>query len=133
MTAYFKLTDKNFIMFSTKAYKVPIYTDSTEFYEDLDRIKYIKKLITRYLTSGVAQHQLLQNHVIILSNQFGILNTIRMLLLKCDTEHHPTLKSVFMSLQYISDFNVEYIKRCDCINIHDIQHDENILEILRKL
>jgi hypothetical protein len=42
-----------------------------EFLEDLDRIKYIKKLLTRYTETGELKERLILNHVITLHNCFG--------------------------------------------------------------
>lgn len=52
-----------------------------EFLEDLDRIKYIKKLITRYVETGELKDRLLLNHIITLHNVFGV-HLARILYLK---------------------------------------------------
>ena len=66
-----KLTDENFLLFCAKYYDNSRYTSTEEFIEDLNRIKYIKKLITRYVENNDLKERLILNHVIILNNCFG--------------------------------------------------------------
>lgn len=66
-----KLTDNNFIIFCAKHYDNSRYVSTEEFVEDLNRIKYIKKLVTRYVESGDLKERLILNHIIILNNCFG--------------------------------------------------------------
>ena len=46
---------------------------------DLSKIKYIKKLITRYKRNGDLQARLILNHIIVLKNVFGAVPTSRIL------------------------------------------------------
>ena len=66
-----KLTDKNFLLFCAAHYDNARYVSTEDFIEDLSRIKYIKKLITRYVESGELKERLILNHIIILNNCFG--------------------------------------------------------------
>ena len=66
-----RLTEDNFLIYCAKIYDNPQMLKSEEFLEDLDRIKYIKKLITRYLESRDIKERLILNHVITLHNCFG--------------------------------------------------------------
>lgn len=94
------LNEDNFIMYAIKAYNKPNCVMS-EFEEDLKRIKYIKRLIKRYQSTGDLKERLILNHIIILSNVFGIEFTVRMLFLKLDTKHYPVLKTFLLFLQYM--------------------------------
>ena len=47
-----KLTDDNFILFCAAHYDNARYASTEDFIEDLNRVKYIKKLITRYVEYG---------------------------------------------------------------------------------
>ena len=47
-----RLTEDNFLVYCAKKYDNPQALSTEEFLEDLERIKYIKKLITRYLDNG---------------------------------------------------------------------------------
>jgi hypothetical protein len=65
------LTDDNFLVYCAKVYDNPGMVSTEEFLEDLDRIKYIKKLITRYTETGELKERLILNHLITLQNCFG--------------------------------------------------------------
>lgn len=66
-----KLTNQNFLLFCAHHYDNSRYVSTEEFIEDLNRIKYIKKLITRYVENGDLKERLILNHIIILNNCFG--------------------------------------------------------------
>lgn len=78
------LTDENFIVFCAKYYTNPQCYDLVELQEDIKRIKYIKKLITRYVSTGELQERLILNHLIILNNLFGPECLLKMLFLKME-------------------------------------------------
>jgi hypothetical protein len=65
------LTDKNFLLYCAANYDNSKYASTEDFMEDLNRIKYIKKLITRYVENGELKERLILNHIIILNNCFG--------------------------------------------------------------
>lgn len=94
------LNDDNFLMFAMKAYDSPNCIMS-EFEEDLKRIKYIKRLIKRYKTTGELKERLILNHLIILSNVFGTKNSVRMLFYKIDEEDYDILKTFLLFLDYM--------------------------------
>jgi hypothetical protein len=66
-----KLTDNNFVIFCAKIYDNPQLLSTEEFMEDLERIKHIKKLITRFIDTGELKERLILNHLITLQNCFG--------------------------------------------------------------
>ena len=66
-----KLTDKNFLLFCAAHYDNSQYASTEDFIEDLNRIKYIKKLVTRYVENGDLKERLILNHIIVLNNCFG--------------------------------------------------------------
>lgn len=94
------LNDDNFLMFAMKSYDSPNCIMS-EFEEDLKRIKYIKRLIKRYKTTGELKERLILNHLIILSNVFGTKNSVRMLFYKIDEEDYDILKTFLIFLEYM--------------------------------
>lgn len=79
---YEKLTDKNFLLYCASNYDNAQYASTEDFIEDLNRIKYIKKLVTRYLEYGELKERLILNHIIILNNCFGPEVLSRILYLK---------------------------------------------------
>jgi hypothetical protein len=69
------IDNDNFILFAAKHYENPQCYDSDEFYDDLKRFKYIKRLFGKYEESGELRERLILNHLIILYNVFGNIAT----------------------------------------------------------
>lgn len=65
-----KLDDGNFLLFAAKAYDNPSCVDEVEFQEDLNRIKYIKRLLRKYEVGGELKERLIINHLVVLYNVF---------------------------------------------------------------
>jgi hypothetical protein len=97
------LNDDNFMIYAMKCYDSPNCIMS-EFEEDLKRIKYIKRLIKRYKTTGELKERLILNHIIILSNVFGTRNAVRMLFFKLDEQDYQILKTFLIFLDYMPDY-----------------------------
>jgi hypothetical protein len=79
------LTEENFLIYCAKVYDNPSMTSTEEFMEDLDRIKYVKKLITRYVETGELKERLILNHIITLHNCFNE-HLARILYLKAEKQ-----------------------------------------------
>ena len=94
------LSDDNFLIYAMKAYDKPNCIMS-EFEEDLSRIKYVKRLIKRYKTTGELKERLILNHIIILSNVFGVEPSVRMLFFKLDKEDYDVLKTFLLFLNFM--------------------------------
>ena len=65
-----ELNDDNYMMFAIKHYENPQAVTQEDFYEDLKKFKYIKRLLKRYQKSGELKSHLLLNHFICLYNVF---------------------------------------------------------------
>jgi hypothetical protein len=127
-----KLDEFNFLLYAAKHYDNPQCYDTVEFYDDLKRIKYIKRLLNRYIEEGDLKERLVLNHIIILNNVFGPAATVKMLFLKCKGLESQ-LKSFLIFLNILPD-KVENIGiENRTINTKEISHDEKILEELRKI
>ena len=63
------LTEKNFLLYCASHYDNAKYASTEDFIEDLNRLKYIKKLITRYLEYGELKERLILNHIIVLDRK----------------------------------------------------------------
>jgi len=61
-----------------------------EFDEDLKKLLYIKKLLSRYKNDNDLRERLILNHIIVLYNVFGDAFT-NMAFCKIDKEHWPAL------------------------------------------
>ena len=95
------LNKNNFIMYAMKMYTNPQCSDMNEFYEDLNRIKYIKRLLGRYESRGHLRERLLLNHIIILNNVFGSEACCRILFFKIENKYHSHLKALLSYLKYL--------------------------------
>ena len=82
-----KITKKNWLFFAIKNYNVPNLDSETEFYEDIKRFKYIKRLFRKYKTSGELKTRLILNHIIVLNNVFGAEASATLLLYKIEREY----------------------------------------------
>jgi hypothetical protein len=98
-----ELNEDNYIMFAIKHYENPHAVTQEDFYEDLKRFKWIKRLLKRYQTTGILKSHLLINHFIILYNVFGEAAT-PLLFFKIDRELWPVIKSFIVYLGRLSEF-----------------------------
>lgn len=125
------LTDKNFLLFCAQHYEKSMYSTTEDFIEDMNRLKYIKKLITRYTENGDLKERLILNHIIILNNCFGpeILFKILYLKLKNQMKYvKPFLVLLNILPDKISNVGDEKIIYTDVIEM-----DMAIIEKLRKV
>jgi len=83
-----QLTNENFIIYCARHYENPHCYSTEEFFEDLKHIKYIKKLLTRYIENGDLKERLILNHLTILCNVFGAEHLPRILYLKMKPQFH---------------------------------------------
>jgi len=97
------LTHENFIIQCAINYRNKQCENTEEFLSDLKRIKYIKKIFTRYSTNNVIDERLVLNHLIILNNVFGARFLCRMLFLKM-TSQINILKPFLLYLNILPDF-----------------------------
>lgn len=127
-----KLTDSNFVMYAMKHYDNPQCCSIDEFNEDINRFKYIKKLITRYIKEGDLQERLILNHLIILNNVFGARPLVRMLFLKLGDQHLSYIKPFLIQLSILPD-QVYGIKSHRVIETDIIPMDQGVIDRLRNL
>lgn len=101
MMIFDELTENNLFLYAAKHYYNPNFSDIEEFYEDLKRFKYIKRLVNRYLDNNELSERLILNHLIVIFNSFGIEASLNMLNLKLDERHWPVIKPFLIFLKYI--------------------------------
>ena len=122
MMIFDKLTEENLFLYAAKHYYNPKFSDIEEFYEDLKRFKYIKRLVNRYLDHDELGERLILNHLIVIFNSFGVEASLNMLELKLDDKHWPVIKPFLIFLKYIE--NNQYL---------GIAMDQEVVERLRKI
>jgi hypothetical protein len=122
MMIFDELTEENLFLYAAKHYYNPKFSDIEEFYEDLKRFKYIKRLVNRYLEHDELGERLILNHLIVIFNSFGVEASLNMLELKLDDKHWPVIKPFLIFLKYIE--NNQYL---------GIAMDQEVIERLRKI
>ena len=124
------LTEDNFQMFAMKSYTNPHCTDLLEFYDDLKRIRYIKRLFRKYEQSGDLKERLIINHMIVIYNMFESRAATRMLFLKLEGYLHYLKPFLIMMNYYPTELGLVAGKR---IIDSEIGLDAHIVETLRKI
>tara|TARA_R110002074_G_scaffold7617_1_gene32245 strand:+ start:771 stop:1103 length:333 start_codon:yes stop_codon:yes gene_type:complete len=109
-----------------KMYENPQCKNIDEFYEDLDRIKYVKRLLFKYINRGVLRERLILNHIIVLTNLFGAPATSKMLFFKLDEDMFSALKTFLLYLNYLPEELEE-------VQIKLIETDVYITRVLREV
>lgn len=122
MKIFDELNARNFKLFASNNYNNPECEDVEEFKQDLNRFKYLKRLLRRYETTGDLQERLILNHIIVIYNVFGIEAANKMMWFKIEPEHWSYLKTFLVYLHYIPE--EEKV---------EIPLDEKIVEVLREL
>lgn len=117
-----QLTEDNFLIYCAHYYDNPQCQSNDEFLEDLRRIKYIKKLITRYVEKGDLKERLILNHLIVLNNLFRpqILNKIIFFKMK---DQLPYIKPFLILLNILPQND----------DTDNIPMDQGIIDRLRKI
>tara|TARA_Y100000004_G_scaffold109498_1_gene122821 strand:+ start:349 stop:714 length:366 start_codon:yes stop_codon:yes gene_type:complete len=94
-------TEKNIKTYAVENYTNKACLDQEEFWEDYNRIKYIKRLLGRYVKDGELKERLIINHLISFYNVFEISAANRMMFLKVDDECKSALKTFLIFLNYL--------------------------------
>ena len=125
----FRLTEENFVLYAMKSYDNSSCQTMSEFKDDLNKVKYIKRLLNRYAKTGNIKVRLVLNHIISFYNVFGIEAATKMLFFKLDKESYPVLKTFLVYLSFMPE-RISTDK--DIIN-SDIPVDSKIAKILRRV
>ena len=125
------LNDENFSMYAMKEYNDIQCTDIEEFYDDLKKIKYIKRLFNIYKNTGQLKERLILNHLIVFYNVFPLQSGTRILFYKIEKDFWPMLKTFLIFLDRMPE-TIDSI-RGEIIRASDIQLDNGIVTRLRKI
>ena len=116
------LLEEDLVRFAIKQYYTPQGIDFDEFYTDLKRFQYVKRLLNRYCDYGKLGERLILNHLIVIFNVFGYYGGLKILGLKLDDRHWPIIKPFLVFLKTIR--KNQYT---------DIKSDPEVEEKLRKI
>jgi hypothetical protein len=103
MQLFDNLSEDNFLLFAAKNYYNPRCIDADEFYDDLNRFKYVKRLVNRYTNGGELSERLILNHITIILNVFGHESGKKMLEYKLGLESLNILKPFLVFLKAIEE------------------------------
>ena len=120
-----ELNEKNYLMFAIKHYDNPQSVTVDDFMEAMKKFKYLKRLLKRYLKTGVLRVNLILNHLIILFNVFGE-GTVPLLMYKLGEEYYAIIKTFLVYLNRIPDTQNTGI-------FGNINIDNDVLDLLNAL
>ena len=120
-----KLNSKNFLDYALQNYENPECKDIDEFSEDVNRIKYLKRLFSRYEQDNEFKSRLIVNHLIVFNNVFGVLPSARILFYKIEEKYYPALKTCLSFLERLPSKISE-------VDLDTIPIDHKILKLLQE-
>jgi hypothetical protein len=121
-----QICDEDFLVFALQHYENPQCISLEEFYEDLDRIKYLKRLMNRLDGDNEQRNRLVLNHIIILTNVFGARNANRILFFRMEQKYHKYLKTYLHFLNML-------VAEIPEANLAVVEIDNKLFEELRKI
>lgn len=122
MQLFDNIDEKNFLLYAARCYYKPNVIDAEEFYDDLKRFMYLKRLFNRYHKTGELSERLILNHLIVIFNVFDIKHSLKMLEYQIDEQYWYILKPFLIFLKHIT--NDQYT---------NIEMDKLVVDRLRKI
>jgi len=104
-----EITKDNWLLFAQQNYDNPTLETEIEFYDDIKRFKYLKRLFRKYDITGDIKIRLILNHLVVLQNVFGAEVAITLLLFKIDNKYWPVLKACLHYLEYLYPHELDNI------------------------
>jgi hypothetical protein len=131
MSLFDDLNEKNYLHFAMKFYDNRQCTSVEEFNEDLNKIKYVKRLFNRFLETGELRTNLILNHLIVIYNVFENEAATRMLFFRVEKKFYSILKPFLIFLNRLP----EKVRGIDGENIqtNHIPLNETTIKELRKI
>ena len=124
------LTNDNYLLYAARNYENVNSMGTKEFYEDLERIIYIKRVFNKYLKTNELQYRLILNHLTVLYNVFNRTAINRILFLKLD-KYHSILKPFLVILNTLPEVVININN--NNIYISNIEMDEGVIRVLRTI
>ena len=97
------LNKENIDIFSESSYRNPQCLSYEDFYEDMNRVKYVKRLFNKYNRGGEIKTRLILNHIIAFYNVFENRDATRILFFKMEENYWPLLKTFLLYLSYMPE------------------------------
>ena len=131
MNLFDDLNEKNYLHFAMRFYDNRQSTSVEEFNEDLNKIKYVKRLFNRFLETGELRTNLILNHLIVIYNVFENEAATRMLFFRVEKKFYSILKPFLIFLSRLPE-KVKGIDGED-IQTNHIPLNETTIKELRKI
>ena len=131
MNIFDDLNEKNYLHFAMKYYDNRQCTSVDEFNEDLNKIKYVKRLFNRFLETGELRVNLILNHLIVIYNVFENEAATRMLFYRVEKKFYSILKPFLIFLNRLPE-KVYGIDGENILTSH-IPLNETTIKELRKI
>ncbi len=131
MNLFDDLNEKNYVHFAMKYYDNRQCTSIDEFNEDLNKIKYVKRLFNRFLETGELRTNLILNHLIVIYNVFENEAATRMLFFRVEKKFYSILKPFLIFLNRLPE-KINGIDGENIITSH-IPLNETTIKELRKI
>ena len=131
MNLFDDLNEKNYLHFAMRFYDNRQCTSIEEFNEDLNKIKYVKRLFNRFLETGELRTNLILNHLIVIYNVFENEAATRMLFFRVEKKFYSILKPFLIFLNRLPE-KVRGIDGED-IQTNHIPLNETTIKELRKI
>lgn len=119
-----ELNESNYYLFAIKFYDNPQALTMEDFENDLKRIRYVKRLLKKYKSTGELKTHLILNHLIVLFNVFNDA-AVPLLFYNLESDLWPSIKSFLVFLNRIPEY--------PRTKVHDIREDEKCLSHLQKI
>ena len=103
MNLFDDLNEKNYVHFAMKYYTNIQCTSVEEFNEDLNKIKYVKRLFNRFLETGELRINLIMNHLIVIYNVFETEAATRMLFFRVEKKFYSILKPFLLFMERLPE------------------------------
>ena len=97
------------MMFAIKHYDNPQCEGEKEFHDDMKRFKYIKRLLRKYNDTNILKERLILNHIIVLTNVFGVEASSTLLLFKIEQDYWSELKTFMVYLNMIREDELAFV------------------------
>lgn len=98
------LNNDTFLSYAMKHYDNPSCKTIEDFNDDLNRFKYLKKLINRYIEGDTSVNfRLIMNHIVILYNVFDYQACTALLFFKTEQHQWPIIKPILDHMNYLPE------------------------------
>jgi|SaaInlStandDraft_2_1057019.scaffolds.fasta_scaffold172491_2 hypothetical protein len=110
-----ELTESNLILYAAKYYDNPHCEGVDEFHDDVNRIKYLLRLLKKLQNGEDINVQLILNHLVVLYNVFEVEPLTEILLFKLK-DYETVLFPFLIYLGYLDAKKVDIVLNIDIIN-----------------